>query len=116
MTAQPLAASKSKLKQKDRAVARAVKAAVRAFDPTAQVVLFGSRARGEARADSDYDFLVLLNLPIDFQLKNKVLDSIYEVELATNTVIGPLIRNQTEWSKMTAFPIFQEISTDGVAI
>lgn len=33
---------------------------VRAFDP-ARIVLFGSRARGDAREDSDYDLFVVLD-------------------------------------------------------
>jgi len=95
------------MNQKDKDIAEAVKAAVREFDPTAEVVLFGSRARGDARKDSDYDFLVLFNLPIDYHFKTNVLDKIYEIELRTDKVISPLIHNKQDWFKMTAFPIFQ---------
>ncbi|WP_461102555.1 nucleotidyltransferase domain-containing protein [Spirosoma koreense] len=34
-----------------------VKRSVMAIDPNAEVWLFGSRARGDAREDSDWDFL-----------------------------------------------------------
>lgn len=36
-----------------------IKQNVREVDPTAEVWLYGSRARGEAREDSDWDVLVL---------------------------------------------------------
>ncbi len=36
-----------------------VKEVVYNFDPQAKVILFGSRARGDHRKDSDWDFLVL---------------------------------------------------------
>ena len=37
---------------------------VNEFDPL-RIILFGSRARGEARADSDYDLLVVLSQVTD---------------------------------------------------
>jgi len=103
------------MNKKDRAIAEAVKSAVREFDPSAEVVLFGSRARGDARQDSDYDFLVLLNVPLDFVLKEKILDRLYLIELSTENVISPLIRSKTDWVRMTAYPIHQEISAYGIA-
>lgn len=100
----------------DKAIAEAVKSAVREFDPSAEVVLFGSHARGDARQDSDYDFLVLLNVPLDFQLKEKILDRLYLIELATDRVISPFIRAKKDWVQMTAYPIHHEISSYGIAI
>jgi predicted nucleotidyltransferase len=38
-----------------------VKRTVLAIDLLAEVWLFGSRARGDSRPDSDWDFLVLTN-------------------------------------------------------
>jgi predicted nucleotidyltransferase len=35
------------------------KAVVQAMMPRARVVLFGSRARGDARPDSDYDLMIV---------------------------------------------------------
>jgi len=104
------------MNQKDKDIAAAVKSAVREFDPNAEVVLFGSRARGDARSDSDYDFLVLLNVPLDFKLKGRILDRLYLVELATEHIISPLIRAKKDWVQMTAYPIHQEITSYGIAI
>ncbi|MFN0037728.1 MAG: nucleotidyltransferase domain-containing protein [Saprospiraceae bacterium] len=93
-----------------------VKAAARTFDLDAQVVLFGSRARGDARKDSDYDFLILLHKPVDFQLKRQVLDKLYEVELQTDCIIGALIENTDDWQLMEHSPIFSEIKNEGVLV
>jgi predicted nucleotidyltransferase len=97
-------------------VALMVKDTVQAFDPHAQVVLFGSRARGDARQDSDYDFLILLHQPVDFQLKRDVLDKLYEVELQTGCVIGALIENIDGWQRMEHSPVFSEIEQEGIFI
>ena len=104
------------MNQKDKDIAEAVKSAVREFDPTAEVVLFGSRARGDARSDSDYDFLVLLNVPLDFQLKGRILDRLYEVELNLDCVLGLLIENAERWKMLEHTPIYFEISHDGIAV
>ncbi|MBS1250425.1 MAG: hypothetical protein MAG431_02019 [Chloroflexi bacterium] len=37
-----------------------VKMTVRDLSPAAEIILYGSRARGTAKADSDWDFLILL--------------------------------------------------------
>ena len=39
----------------------AIKSTVGAFLPDAKVLLFGSRARGQATKDSDYDLLIVTN-------------------------------------------------------
>ncbi len=115
-SAVPFSHSAKALAQRQTAqIALAVKAAVQTLDPSARVVLFGSRARGDARQDSDYDFLVLVSRPIDFQLKRQILDCLYEVELHTGCVIGALIENVDDWQMMEHSPIFSEIAQDGIA-
>ena len=42
-------------------IAQNVKAVVKSVDPLAITILFGSRARGDASVESDWDFLVLSN-------------------------------------------------------
>lgn len=41
-----------------------VKQEIKRIDPEAGVILFGSRARGDYREDSDGDFLILLERPL----------------------------------------------------
>ena len=36
---------------------------IRASEPTAQIILYGSRARGNARKDSDWDVLAIVDRP-----------------------------------------------------
>jgi predicted nucleotidyltransferase len=52
-----------------------LKAVVETFDPQA-VILFGSRARGEAHADSDWDLLVIVDE--DARARGLTLEKGYE--------------------------------------
>jgi predicted nucleotidyltransferase len=46
-----------------------VKQTVKEFDPNAEVILFGSRARGDYKKDSDWDFLILTDRNVNEPLK-----------------------------------------------
>jgi predicted nucleotidyltransferase len=67
--------------------------------PLEQVVLFGSRARGTERTDSDADVAVLLrgvrrrSLETNFEM----VDIAYEVFLETGIYIQPLPLWENEW-------------------
>jgi len=56
------------LGQSDRDMLARATAAIRAMAPDAEVILFGSRAEGTARLDSDFDLLVVANTQDRFQL------------------------------------------------
>jgi len=95
-----------------------VKTAVQALAPSAEIVLFGSRARGTARADSDWDFLILLSAPGNRMLVGQIKDCLYDLELETDVVLSSVIRSKQEWSsaRYAVLPLRQQIERDGVPV
>ena len=58
-----------------------IKNSIVQIDKSAVPILFGSRARGDARQDSDWDILVLTDLKEDFNTKNLFRKALFETEL-----------------------------------
>ena len=80
----------------------------------ASVVLFGSRARGDAREDSDWDFLVIAHaLPEDAFDRHLLMKQILPVE--TRGIASVLARTPNELE--TAFSaLYLDIAADGVIL
>ena len=63
-----------------------------------KLILFGSRARGDARTDSDWDFLVVINPPVIWPEKRKIWLSVSR-KLAKHYIAAELlIKSEDEYS------------------
>lgn len=99
-------------------IATAVKKNISAADDTATIILFGSRARGDAEDDSDWDFLVLTHETdtdsLSHQLRKIIL---HEVELKYDVAISLIIRNADTWNNDYAITnIFESITEEGIQL
>jgi uncharacterized protein len=86
--------------------------------PGAEVYLYGSRARGDAKRLSDWDILILLNsINISFDLEKKFMDEFYELELETGEIISPLVYTRNDWNERRSItPLYENIKKEGVRI
>jgi uncharacterized protein len=86
--------------------------------PEAEIKLFGSRARGDAKNDSDWDFLILLPpSKSGFERHKEIMDSFYEIELETGEVLAPFIYNAEDWdTKYNGTPLYENVINDGISI
>lgn len=53
------------MNSKTRHISHLIRQSISSVDPRAEVILYGSRARGNARKDSDWDILVLTDYKAD---------------------------------------------------
>ena len=90
-----------------------VKQVIRTIDSDAEVVLFGSRARGDFKESSDWDFLILTSRPLTVNLKDEILDKLYDLELRMDVVISAIIHEKKEWERLEVTPLYQLISAEG---
>ncbi len=93
-----------------------IKTAVREQESEAKVILFGSRARNEARSDSDWDILVLLDRK-DVTLKDeqKIRHLLFDIELETGESISTFVYSLNDWNtRLSVTPLYQNIQKEGV--
>ncbi len=89
---------------------------IRKFDKNAKIILYGSRARGDYKLDSDWDILILLNCSVDEELKEKIRDELYEIELETEQAISSIIQSKKKWNNLRITPFHQNIEKEGVLL
>lgn len=80
-----------------------------------RVLLFGSRARGDAREDSDYDLLVVVDRRTP-EIRSVVLDIERELMDLHGVLVATVLRSEEEWSRAQGFPLALNIAKEGVAI
>ena len=103
------------LDDRERAAIRAAARLLHERFAALQVVLFGSRARGEGDAESDLDLLVAR--PIDWRERQALVDALFEIELTHEVILSPLVVMRA-WQQgpYTALPIHEEVERDGVTV
>jgi len=94
-----------------------IQALKRRILPNDKVILFGSQARGDARSDSDWDLLVLLDSDstnLDDEIKYSYpfskLGWDYDVDF------NVLLYSKSDWEKRFFFPFYKNIMKEGIEI
>ena len=76
-------------------------------EPSAKIYLYGSRTRGTANSESDWDVLILLNKEkITPEIEESISFPLYDLEFDTGELISPMIYSEKEWNtkyKITSF-------------
>jgi len=95
-----------------------IQQAIHQTDPTATAILYGSEARGDARADSDIDVLILLEgNHRNLRREDEMSGALYEVELATGVVVSPMIMLRSQWeNRPFKTPFYINVLNEGVKI
>lgn len=82
-----------------------------------QMILFGSRARGDADPDSDMDVLLEVETEhVSFAAKQRLRRVTGEVSIDYSVVISVLISDRRLRRERGDFSIFQNIREEGIAV
>ena len=86
--------------------------------PGAEIIFYGSRARGDSGSTSDWDFLILVDQPLDRNRITELKDRLYDLELKTDTVLTSIIRSRDEWHspKYSVLPFKHAVEREGILL
>jgi predicted nucleotidyltransferase len=102
----------------DAELLKRCKQAIRQVVPDADVILYGSRARGDATEYSDYDILILVNGPAEIPLEQKIRSNVYPLELDSGAVLTLFVYNRQQWDTplYRAMPFHKNVDHEGVLL
>jgi predicted nucleotidyltransferase len=86
--------------------------------PIYKIVLFGSRARGDATPYSDMDVVVITEKPLDEREIDYVSDCAWEAGFEKGIVVVPVVFSKDEWenSPERYSLLAQAVEMEGIAI
>lgn len=103
------------MKAKTKQISQMILQKISEIDPTANIILFGSRARGDEAAESDWDVLILTEYPVDLERERLFRDKLYDLELETGEPFSIFAYSKNEWDSIQRItPFYQNVTKEGI--
>ena len=105
------------MQKKDRKIARLMKKSMETIPGFQRMVVFGSRARGEANPKSDMDLFIEVS-DLNADIRRQIQTAAWEVSLENGVMISTFVASSyaINHSLLAANPLLKSIEMDGVVI
>jgi predicted nucleotidyltransferase len=105
------------MKQEDNIIAGRIRDSVKVIDSKTQVIIFGSRARGDARRESDWDILILTDYPVSTDIEKSFRDKLFDLEIETGEVFSTFVYQKKDWNtRHKVTPLYRNVKKEGVRL
>jgi uncharacterized protein len=83
-----------------------------------KIILFGSRARGDAAPDSDMDVLVILDETITPEVRDVVSDCAWKAGFDAGVVVASVVFTREEWEEGPEYhsPFVEAVRSEGIPV
>ncbi len=102
----------------DNSLINRIKWTVHNTVPNATILLYGSRAKGNATKNSDWDIIILVEKdPVTPEFENKITYPLFDLEFETGEIISPMVYSKKDWdSKYQSTPFYQNVINDSIQL
>ena len=97
-------------------ILKRVKKEILKISPVERIVLYDSRARGDYHKSSDKDLLILVKNKLNNIHKDKIIDSLFYLELESDQIFSPIIHDVAEWEKLEITSFYQNVQQEGILL
>ncbi len=108
----------SSLTENEMRALEEIKRRIRLCFPVHEFILFGSKARGDAKPDSDIDLLIITERALDWRETDRVISETYEVNLTHGTLftVQPVALPDWDNGLWSGIALKQSIEEDGIIV
>jgi tRNA nucleotidyltransferase (CCA-adding enzyme) len=90
---------------------------IREVEPEAQIILYGSRARGDAREDSDWDVLTIVDKPrLTLKERSNIQYPVWDKGLAIGQEINVFPYTRRQWEQAPPSLFKYNVMKEGIAL
>lgn len=102
---------------KKKEILERINKSIQEVEPQADIILFGSRARGDEREDSDWDILILVPYPSDLMIEQRFRHKLFELELEYGQSFSTFVYSKSDWEeKYPITPFYKNIEQEGIRL
>ena len=86
--------------------------------PVEEIILFGSKSRGDDEKHSDIDLLIVTDQKLHWKDEKAIVEIMFDAGMKYDVIFSPLFVSSEEWNKgiFTEFPVYKEIIRDGALV
>ena len=105
------------MRQEDNHIAKLIRDSIYFIDSKAQVIIFGSRARGDARRESDWDILILTDYPVSTDIEKNFRNKLFDLEIESGEVFSTFVYQKKDWNtRHKVTPLYRNVKKEGVRL